>query len=518
MPWYLHARGEEPESGTVYERKEDAVAARTNGQSITFVASYVETFEWKQREKERLRDGTYAPIPWKEHYRVTDVMQLHYAHLSTAHIGQIAYTPNDEYGVQDRQLRARPGKYLTEFASDVFTKAEIDAYCAQVRGFDGKLQLARTADAIESVYVHGPLSCMSHGVDSFQGDVHPVRVYGDSDLAVAYIGTLDACTSRCVVWPEKLIYTRIYGDTALQCILKSAGYTHGSLAGAKIRAIRYGSTYVMPFIDAAAGAEHIGQYMRLTDSSSEYSVKETCGLVAEEQPDEPEDELPMCQHCENRLCDDYDDTYCARCERNRQTCQHCDDHTWDNEYIDRFGAVCSSCLSNLTCTCSTPHCNNEWYEVSLTALEQGERTRLHLTDYCVDCAATLQQCYSCKQCYDKELLACAHCGIATRDESTPDLLTPLEVHGDGSLRWALHHGAWIKVDPTDFHTVCQIHDCHCQLHGQIAFRSDICKDGARGHDGHYYYCAACCQRYSSHGGSTMPTMPIQTEVEPCIAF
>lgn len=64
---------------------------------------------WQQREQQRLMDGTYKPIPLPLDYPAS-----HYVHLSTAKTEEdyVAYTPSDEYGKRDRQVRLKFGRYL----------------------------------------------------------------------------------------------------------------------------------------------------------------------------------------------------------------------------------------------------------------------------------------------------------------------------------------------------------------------------------------------------------------------
>src|SRR5690606_7560176 len=113
---------------------------------------------------------------------------------------------------------------------------------------------AATPDDIENVYLKGPNSCMSHDLSEFSSPEHPTRVYGDSDLQVAYIvNSSGNISARVLVWPEKKLYGRIYGDEdRMSDMLEEAGYERGDLDGARIRRIPIRDRqYVMPYLDEA---------------------------------------------------------------------------------------------------------------------------------------------------------------------------------------------------------------------------------------------------------------------------
>jgi hypothetical protein len=113
MPYYVHAAATEPTDGEVFTDRASAFQAKTTGQIITFVVSEAEINDWTRRERNRLVYGDYVPVPWHD---CDWANERHYAHLSRETIGLIAYTPSDEYGVQNRKLAVTPGRYLSQFA------------------------------------------------------------------------------------------------------------------------------------------------------------------------------------------------------------------------------------------------------------------------------------------------------------------------------------------------------------------------------------------------------------------
>jgi hypothetical protein len=235
---------------------------------------------WKARELGRFADGTYIPLPWADLPAFT-LTADHFAHVSTEDGAKIAYTQNAAKGQGDIQTRVRPGKYLTQFYSDVFdapTIARLAAEFSNQYGESNVLLLATTADEIEHVYVNGPHSCMAHSADHFDSSVHPCRIYAAGDLAVAYMVRHDAITARALVWPDKKLHSRVYGDeTRLGDLLELAGYTNGSLAGARMLRIEEHDGFVMPYVDNH-GAEEAGEFLRLTRHNSDINVGNQNGL------------------------------------------------------------------------------------------------------------------------------------------------------------------------------------------------------------------------------------------------
>lgn len=431
MPWYLHATNEAPETGTAYPDKPAALADRVDGQTVSLIADDAERVAWQTREQDRFDNDTYAPTPWdcRELCDITagcwrcDLSRRHFPHLSINHPGLIAYTPNDEYGIADRQLRVKPGKYLTEFAPHL-SQAEIDWFVGAVKAHDGRrYAIATSAADIRAVYENSAVSsCMAHDADAFRSDgIHPVEVYGDSDLAVAYLGSLSYVTARCVIWPEKKIRTRLYGDETLRALLDGDGYRSGNLDGARVRAIRCSRGYAMPYIDAADGADLDGKYFFL--GSGDYSTKETTGIAGEV-------ERHYCQRdgCDNMISED--DCYCSSCDEDRFYCGQCNEDTWDGYTEVADGTyVCDSCARNDHRDCEI--CDEDLYPtLGFSQAEQQERARRHVADLCHDCAETHRHCDACDDYVDRYALDC-DCGTeapAERCQHTRAL--PLEAPAD----------------------------------------------------------------------------------------
>ena len=396
MPYYVHTEGSEPETGIAFTSRQDAHEdkQRREGEdgkrTITFVLTEDERRDWRSRELRKFQDGIYQYPPWipgqyvtwepadtpDQDYGEYAPLVVHFAHLSLKTPGCIAYTPSDEDGYRDRQVKIKVGRYLEQFMSDKWSRETIASYVDQCKAVEQDIQMTRDPKDIVSIYVNGPRSCMSRRADHYASSVHPAHVYGNSpDLAVAYLGTVSEPTARCIVWPEKDEYTRVYGDTTLEQILRLHGYRkrggsdYGDLSGARIVAIEDDSNvYVMPYVDAAESADlsDDGKHLVLRgDTGGRYETKVTrsyggdtlcCGLT-EVQNDE--DDHGTCDHC-GEDCDS-NDRYCSSCYDDHWSCCRCGEDYFDHdESQDVDGDLyCTSCASRWEHTCEV--CEDTWF-------------------------------------------------------------------------------------------------------------------------------------------------------------
>lgn len=220
--------------------------------------------DWQIREKLRFADGSYAPTPWHDEPWYQAKHDEHFCHISAVQAGKIAFTQNSAKGQVDRQLVMSPGRYLNRFFSGHLDNNAIEGWCAKlsVQLQEDALKITQDADEIEDVYIGGPSSCMAHDASEFDSFCHPTRIYAGPDTALAYIGARDDARARSVVWPDRKIYTSIYGDVSrLKLLLEGAGYIKGGLNGARIRRIVDGDSFVVPYIDAGDDLADNGEYL-----------------------------------------------------------------------------------------------------------------------------------------------------------------------------------------------------------------------------------------------------------------
>ena len=248
---------------------------------------------WHEREHKAQK--VRGPLEWGNESFWRDgyhVWKYHFAHTSTEDPSLVAYTPNDEKGERDIQVKIKPGRYLKEFFGDTLTEKQI-AYFAAMHANGQKpmtpwdeyqFGLATTQQEIVDVYVNGPHSCMD--ARSFCAlRTHPCRVYAAGDLAIAYLkgeapvnqhNRDRVYVARALVWPDKKFYSRVYPtpdfysqdgfmsstdstncQTALLKRLQQEGYTPGSLNGARLLKLKRKTSrngelrngVYMPFVD-----------------------------------------------------------------------------------------------------------------------------------------------------------------------------------------------------------------------------------------------------------------------------
>ncbi len=508
-----------PETGVVLDYFGDAVSAQRSARgmcgapaTVLFVASPYEALEWRNREQHRFDIGHYQHVPWRADDRYPD----HFAHMSTERDGLVAYTENDEKGIADRQTRVRPGRYLEQFYRDV-NKATRDAWIADCAKHVATLKIARTAEEIVWVYRNGPSSCMSHDAGSYESSVHPVSVYGGSDLAVAWYGTTERVSARSVVWPAKKRYGRVYGgDGVLQRLLESAGYREAyksgdGFSGARIRAIRESGGFVVPYIDGHDRLRQDGQWLVIDDDGGDIDAQRTEGLSVHR-------EMAQCENCN----DDYDadddracDGYCPSCAEDRVSCANCGDTDWSDNMVstNAHRSLCSECASNEATNC--PVCEDTFHTGDLRIAERRTRTADGTTDLCRDCARTHRPCADCGEFTDNAAHAVTgdyYCDDCTDDHvedtsgSLPSVQVPPSAGNPATvqLREALEHpdNRWIYALPGS--ASCHVHNCHVALPDHAP--SFYCP--------HYAvaYCADCIARFRRrYPHIRIPAIPVVTD-------
>lgn len=220
--------------------------------------------DWRPRWVEKMAKGQLTPLPKK--WDLAPIKD-HFAHLDDRDPTKIAFIENDELGAIDRVTAVTPGRYLTRFYPEVTD----DHRRKLIAAIDpsGEIMFATTPEEIVEVYMHGPESCMDGGHSYFKEfPCWPTAPYGAGDLAVAYTKNhRDRIQSRAVVWPEKKLYGRLYGDVQrLESSLQAEGYTslsdqtenRGLFVGARILKVsRFDEiqkeySYVLPYFDNIA--------------------------------------------------------------------------------------------------------------------------------------------------------------------------------------------------------------------------------------------------------------------------
>lgn len=394
---------------------------------ITFIPTDEEYATWSDRERARFKSGEYIHVPWQAH----DVFPSHYAHLSLTKPGLIAYSKDAEHGVSDRQTVVKPGKYLEEFYAGEFSSSQIATWIGQCGAKHLTLQVTQDRADIRTIYLHGPNSCMKTAFHYLP--CHPAEVYAGPDLALAYYGDKSSANARAVVWPERKIYSRIYGNEhVLDALLKQAGFERGSLQGARVLKIACDRGYVMPYVDyldyCKVGRSHItlGEGDRSCQNTDGFT-RDHCANDDDDEDDDLEANYVTCTNCRNRYDPEDDDAgeFCARCMEDRYSCEHCGEGVWSRDVM-RVGDnyYCEDCAHEQhDRECRHPDCDTKWLEELLTDERQGERLIAGVSEFCEDCEER-GECFVCHVCDGVNTITdrCEHCHAAQRCTQTRDLL------------------------------------------------------------------------------------------------
>lgn len=308
---------------------------------------------WIAREQARFAAGTYTPLPWiNEPWH----KPLLFGHPSIDKPAMLSYTPSADYGRADRQLRVRPGRFLEKIECP-----DVQHWCSVYSAAfeENELKFAETADDIEAVYTNGPSSCMSHPARTYDGHIHPVRVYAAGDITLAYIGSPEPgeVTARALVWRKKMVHNTIYGDAGrLLPLLAKAGFSPGNFSGARLLKIENmnGDGWIMPYLDGDSGLNYCGDHFEIM-WGGDYWADTTNGLI--------EDHCDRCCSCERDVdaddatCDDDGDYWCDQCWNEQHFyCEKCgesyhhsvphddvDGDTWCENCLDRYAVCCYTC-------------------------------------------------------------------------------------------------------------------------------------------------------------------------------
>lgn len=421
--------------------------------------------DWRHREEGRLNAGDYKKLPFSfgvfkpnEHTEFGRKYQnfkeglvlnyLHFAHVSTNNPKLVAFTETEEKGRRDIQTAMKAGKYIKRFYPG--TPDEVIAYFSAMMGVqadDGKqeslIKFAKTPKEIENVYLNGPKSCMSGPPNSYASSIHPVRAYAGPDLAIGYVeNSHGKPMSRCVVWPDRKIHSRIYGDggawdALLRAQLQKAEYKYGDIVGARLTAIPDRDGYVCPHIDTKERGDAYlklvedEKYLKITwddEAGDDLYAKVTIGLTGIN-----EDDLDYCEWCQERVAIP-DGNYCAECEDNLFTCDVCGNRNHQEERVDLEKndlLVCERCWDNGEIDqCYV--CGKEDIARKLEQVRIQDGVYQDFGIFCKDCLPIecvycktsltrdqqikMDDTVLCKKCYKEVYHTCYECKLPYHDE------------------------------------------------------------------------------------------------------
>lgn len=214
---------------------------------------------WKWRELLRGYDAMERDEPWAttwhDELNPTDETRFHFVHVSASDNMMVAYTPDEDKGKRDIQVRLAPGKYLTKYYKNTLSEAVIRNFVDKHRNLYAPIEfkIAVTPEEATKVYEKGPGSCMGKPASHFETPYHPAALWGGGEAGVAYIVKGENITARAVVDTKRKRYVRCYGDiTLMDRELKKAGYKKtADFAGLCVPRVEWMSRtrFIIPYLD-----------------------------------------------------------------------------------------------------------------------------------------------------------------------------------------------------------------------------------------------------------------------------
>jgi len=162
------------------------------------------------------------------------------AHISTTEPDLLAYFPTQKHWDNKVPQKIKAGRYLKKYFPDM-SDDEIRQKANLLTGGDRRLKvLTHWYDmfvAYRTLDVNGIVSsCMTK--DAWR-PVHPLMVYHESDVQLVVMYECDEPKARTLVNKHTNEFNIIYGQwERMLPMLNAAGYTHGSLDGAKINKLQ----------------------------------------------------------------------------------------------------------------------------------------------------------------------------------------------------------------------------------------------------------------------------------------
>ena len=366
--------------------------------------------DWKARELSRFASGKYQAVPdWIAEHCIAN----HFVHVSQRAPLALAYTKDAIEGAGDKHKRISVVGYLETYVPSVSVEERERLEKAfQEWSAASIVKFAKTPDEIEEVYTNFDKDCSDVAESCMRykhWETHPTRIYGAGDLAIAYLTNEDGeTTARALVWPARLVYSRVYGTSLLHDLLRKLGYKksdtyyHGpgvSFAGAKVLRIERSDTYVAPYIDAGENRDFGLSFC----SDERYLVmSESPDMQCANQDGTADCEPPCkCERCGGRMHED--DSYTVRTGRwsGESWCEYCyDTYSFRCEGTDEnYSDICESVeVDGLTYSRQYAESNfyfcvacDEWTKDSPTELMAANG---RMTELCESCAQEVA--FKCK--------------------------------------------------------------------------------------------------------------------------
>jgi hypothetical protein len=316
---------------------------------------------------EKFYTREWQAVPWarEDWFRDSPYAYLHLLHMSEQNPLIVAYTQSIDKLLANRQTPVKPGRYLTQFFSDVLTETQIKHWAEKVVAATVPCELdyigSNDREGWIKVYAvpmeSGDMSCMT-GKTSVG-----VYAHDKSVLRLAYITQGGEIRGRAIVREDSKEYVRCYPNTSgvdgqkfhtiMTEMVEAAGYTHGSLMGVRLAKLQYEGDmdkFVMPYLDAGEGRspclEDDGEYLLVTKNGYVEGQTQAGYITFESET--------TCDNCGDDAHED-DLTYVEA--REERVCEHCLEH----HYVQAWGRRSQMWVREGDTDVIECQSNNEWY-------------------------------------------------------------------------------------------------------------------------------------------------------------
>lgn len=334
---------------------------------------------WVLREAHRFITNEYMAIQFPGNSGADENLRLylsanplHFVHLSRDEPLYVAYTPDANYGKQDRHVKTTVGRYLKKHfptLNDGEVRALSDTFKYHFSVED--VMFATTEAEFVDVYTNGPHSCMTYSLDSgnIQSHVHPVTAYVVPGMRLAYLRREGKINSRCLVYDNPndhadKRYVRVYGDELLSRKLETLGYSRQSLKDVVLRKIPaqtvdgrvMHNTFVLPYIDDTSNDSRAYQGLQVLEDGIKVVHRDspdrtfigsnTNGLLGDNQ--QYNRSMNDTYRIRNLTTGTEEDSLADI--RSRQPCSHCGTmfRVSSGHQKDRYNqAICPTCATSL---------------------------------------------------------------------------------------------------------------------------------------------------------------------------
>lgn len=290
-------------------------------------------------------DYDYSKAKHVTQYNVKlEVNPHHFLHVSKLDSTKIAFTESDDKGMNDRQTQMNVSRYLSQYCG---IDNELAKYVNSLHEKEYKeyeVFFEKDGQKIVELYQKSPSSCMTKKEHEYNSFCHPMLVYGNSDISMAYmLNGDDRVKARVLVWQDKKLYSRFYGDyESLRKALNDMGYTSDdNFHGAKLNRIYDDNEerLVLPYLDGCQTVTDKGSFLMIDDCGD--ILADTINGLARKKS------YTTCASCEEDIMDEDDANlvYWSRL-RFRTFCNYCRDEytivcesTGDNIHRDNVSCI-----------------------------------------------------------------------------------------------------------------------------------------------------------------------------------